>query len=85
MLEIYFIRHAECEMNLLVHLIGGRSNDSPLSSLGACQAHLLGSRFKHEGLKFDYVYCSPAIRTVSTASIVWFSVLRSSPIASITL
>jgi broad specificity phosphatase PhoE len=34
------------------------------------QAHALGDRLKQEGLKFDIVYASPAVRAMSTAKIV---------------
>ena len=71
MLDLYLIRHAECEMNRVVHSkIGGRSNSSPLSEIGKYQARLLGERFKAEGIKFDEVYSSPAERTKETIRIV---------------
>lgn len=70
MLEIYLIRHAKSEANENVHLITGRSDHSPLSENGKRQAHLLGQRFKAEGITFDKVYASTAVRTADTGVIV---------------
>ncbi len=67
MLDLYFIRHAECERNLEPHLIGGRSSDSPLSSLGKKQASLLGKRLASQGVSFQHVYSSTAVRCRETA------------------
>ncbi|MBI4441237.1 histidine phosphatase family protein [Candidatus Woesearchaeota archaeon] len=68
MLELYLIRHAESEMNVNAHLIGGRSHDTPLSEAGVMQAGLLGKRL--QGLQFHEVYSSPAVRTKQTSEIV---------------
>ena len=68
MVDIYFIRHAECEMNLEFDtFIGGRSNHSPLTPKGISQAHKLGLRLAQEGISFDKVYSSIAKRTMQTA------------------
>jgi len=67
MLDIYLIRHAESEMNNNRHLIGGRSNSTPLSDRGVCQADLLGRRLKESGVFFNNVYSSSAERTLKTA------------------
>lgn len=70
-MKIYFIRHAESEYNkFFSHLIGGRSNYSPLSSEGIIQAKLLGEYFRDKNIVFDKVFSSPAVRTVDTA---WIS------------
>ena len=70
MLDLYLIRHAESQMNVNHHLIGGRSNDTPLSSLGELQALWLGERFRNEDVQFAKVYSSTAVRTRETAKIV---------------
>ncbi len=69
MIDLYLIRHAECENNINNHLISGRSNHSPLTKNGIKQAMLLGMRLKRENIKFDEVYSSPAIRTMETAKL----------------
>lgn len=67
-LKLYYIRHAQCSMNLEVsQLVGGRSNDSPLTPLGEKQSDLLGERLSSVGIGFDEVYSSPALRTRETA------------------
>jgi probable phosphoglycerate mutase len=67
MLDIYLIRHAESEMNTNSHLIGGRSNSTPLSDTGVYQANLLGKRLKQSEVVFNDVYSSSAKRTQETA------------------
>lgn len=69
MLDLYLIRHAESEKNARPEIIGGRSNDSPLSEKGIMQAHLLGSYLASMVKAFDEVYVSPAVRTIKTAEI----------------
>lgn len=69
MTTLYLIRHAECEMNLEFDLIGGRSNDSPLTRIGIIQSMMLHNRFRMNNTKFDAVYASPAIRTIRTQEI----------------
>jgi broad specificity phosphatase PhoE len=69
MTTIYLIRHAECKMNQEFNLIGGRSNDSPLTKDGIAQAEFLGKRLERENINFDAVYSSPAIRTIKTQEI----------------
>lgn len=70
MLDIYLIRHAESEMNKYSHLIGGRSNLTPLSQAGVHQARLLGKRLKQSGVVFNDIYSSSANRTKETARTV---------------
>lgn len=68
---IDFIRHAESDCNLNgTHLIGGRSNHTPLSPNGIIQAQKLGMRLKLENYAPDFWIASPAIRTMETAKIV---------------
>lgn len=67
---LVLIRHAESEMNALFpHLIGGRSNHTPLTEKGILQATKLGQRFKIQKPDFAAVYASPAVRTQSTARV----------------
>ena len=61
------IRHGESEMNLQPGVVGGRSNDTPLSAEGRKQAEALGTRIKREKLHFDEVYSSTAVRAIDTA------------------
>src|SRR3989338_3709057 len=67
MLDIYLMRHAKSVMNDKPHLIGGRSNDAPLSMEGSYQSELLGYRFLNDKIKFDEIYSSSAIRTLETS------------------
>lgn len=71
MLDLYLIRHAESEMNLKDHeMIGGRLNGSPLTKNGGIQPAFLGHRLQKDGIAFDEVYTSPAVRAIQTAEIV---------------
>jgi probable phosphoglycerate mutase len=70
MIDLYLIRHAESEMNLNPHLVGGRSNHTPLTGKGREQARMLGERLYRDGITFDAVYSSPAVRAAGTAGIV---------------
>lgn len=67
MSELYLIRHGESEMNTNAHLIGGRSNDTPLTEQGVQQAQLLGAYLLEQGIVPTDVFASPAIRTMDTA------------------
>ena len=67
MTDLYLIRHAESEANLAPHIISGRSNHTLLSKRGKRQALALRRRLEQEGIIFDEVYCSPALRTIETA------------------
>lgn len=67
MTELYLIRHGESDMNTKSHLIGGRSNETPLTEKGIAQAEQLGRYFLQEHIVPDQVYASPAIRTRHTA------------------
>ena len=70
-----FIRHAESDWNKnKVHLVGGRSNHTPLTELGVEQAKNVG-RYISENLPLpDVVIASPAVRTMDTARIALRSV-----------
>lgn len=70
MVDIYLIRHAESEMNTQLHLVGGRSNKTPLSKKGMSQSLDLGEGIKREGIVFDGIYSSTATRTLETTGLV---------------
>ncbi|MEO7905312.1 MAG: histidine phosphatase family protein [Candidatus Saccharimonadales bacterium] len=65
--ELYFIRHAESQMNTNPHLIGGRSNESPLTPRGVTQARLLGRYLREMDIIPSRIFSSPAVRTLETA------------------
>jgi len=67
--HLYLIRHAESEANVNGHLIGGRSDHSPLSRHGELQAMVLGKYLRTTGVRFDSVHSSTAVRAVRTAEI----------------
>lgn len=69
MITFYFIRHGESEMNTTPHLIGGRSNHTPLTSTGTAQAEACGRALHDLGIIPDLVYASPAVRTRQTAEL----------------
>src|SRR3989338_1583367 len=66
MIDVYLIRHAECENNCLRERIWGQTNSSPLTKYGEIQAEALEKRLRMEGVVFDAVYSSPAIRALET-------------------
>lgn len=70
MVDLYLIRHAESVLNENGKIIGGKTNSAPLTDLGIKQSHLLGHRLKKDGIKFDAVHSSIAVRAISTAKIV---------------
>lgn len=58
-------------MNLSIDtLVGGRAGESPLTARGRTQAHLLGEHLQRQGIRFDAVYTSPAVRAKGTAELV---------------
>ena len=66
--ELYLVRHAESEMNVIQdEIISGRSNWAELTSKGISQAKNLGKYFLENNFSFDKIYSSPAIRTQQTA------------------
>lgn len=68
-INLYLYRHAESKANVANHLIGGRSNESELSELGTQQARKLGAYIARGTVLPTAIYASPAIRTLSTATI----------------
>lgn len=67
MSNIYLVRHAESEMNLRTDIIGGRSNETPITELGIEQAKKLGELVLDGICMPDEIYVSPALRTRQTA------------------
>jgi len=65
--ELYLIRHGESQMNVNSHLVGGRSNETPLTKHGVRQAQLLGEYFLANNILPTQVFASPAVRTRETA------------------
>ena len=68
-IRVALIRHAESVANTQLHVIGGRSNHSPLTAAGEQQAVELGEKLKAVGYSPDVIYSSPAVRTLETARI----------------
>ena len=79
-MQVYLIRHAQCEINVLLDdapltkrlsttafntLIRGEA-ESPLTPEGAAQARRLAERLS--GVRFDRLYTSPLLRAVATAA-----------------
>ncbi len=65
---MYLIRHAESVFNRdNDHLIGGRSNESPLTETGVDQAKNLGRELLKRNIFPTHVHVSPAVRTLMTA------------------
>lgn len=70
-IDIYLIRHAESEANRrMSHILTGQSKDVDLSEDGLTQAERLGRRLIDEGVRFDQVYSSTALRAAKTCDIV---------------
>jgi broad specificity phosphatase PhoE len=71
MLDLYLIRHAESEANVEIeHRVGGSCPASPLTARGEKQARRVGHRLVSEGIRFDQIYCSSAVRAVETARLI---------------
>lgn len=65
--QLYLIRHAESAKNLERHLIGGRSNETPLTPTGVAQARICGGYLLSRAVEPDEIHASPAVRTLATA------------------
>lgn len=70
MIHLYFVRHAESLSNVNHHLIGGRSNHTPLTDKGRLQAKKLGERLLQSPLTMDVIAASSAVRACDTAKIM---------------
>ncbi|CAE7029161.1 gpmB [Symbiodinium natans] len=67
--RLYLIRHGQSEANQQADRVGGRDEKTPLTTLGERQARKLGERFKGEGISFDCVFASHAVRAFRTAQL----------------
>jgi broad specificity phosphatase PhoE len=67
--RMYLVRHAESEANINSHIIGGRTNESPLTTLGIEQSRRLGEFMLRRNFLPDFVYTSPAVRALQTAQL----------------
>lgn len=65
--EVYLIRHAESNMNILPGVICGRSPSAMITSEGRRQARALGVFLLSHGVHFDAVFSSPLERCKQTA------------------
>jgi probable phosphoglycerate mutase len=65
--ELYALRHAESVLNVKSHIIGGRSNETPITPKGVVQAKTLGYYILQENIIPHAVYSSPAVRAENTA------------------
>jgi len=68
MKHIYFVRHGECELNLLKVFAG--HSDSPLTELGREQAKLAATDIIAKGLRIDKIVSSTLRRADETAKII---------------
>ena len=67
MTSIYLFRHGNTDFPK--ELIGGRSNEVPLTDKGRRESHELGLWIAHQELTPDFIAVSPADRTRETARI----------------
>src|SRR4051812_6652127 len=65
--EVYLFRHAQTEMNINEHLVGGRSNEARLTTLGVEQAKRLGKLLLEKNIIPTEIFASIAIRAIDTA------------------
>ena len=73
--RLYLVRHAESDWNAnKMHLVGGRSNHSPLTEKGIQQAFTLGRYIAEHFPRPEVVFASPAVRTLDTATIALKSI-----------
>lgn len=70
MVHLYFVRHAESLSNVNHHLIGGRSNHTPLTEKGKEQAKKLGERLGKSTVHLDLIATSSAVRAFDTSKIM---------------
>ncbi|HUC90387.1 MAG TPA: histidine phosphatase family protein [Patescibacteria group bacterium] len=65
--ELYLARHAQSRLNTSPNIIGGRSNETPLTPLGVRQAKQLGRFMICQNIRPLRIHSSPAVRTRQTA------------------
>ena len=73
--NIYFLRHADAQHNVLERLYKGDFNkcnvyDPSIIEAGAYQTKLTLEKYKEEVIKFDSVFVSPLTRTIQTYLLV---------------
>ncbi len=69
MAQLYLLRHGESHANLQRDLIGGRTNETPLSPLGVEQARRAGAYMRRMLIRPSVAAVSPAVRTLHTAQL----------------
>jgi probable phosphoglycerate mutase len=62
MTEIYFVRHPETPQNTDRSIVGGRSNNAPITERGVEQARRFAKVFSTQYPRPDGYYSSPAVR-----------------------
>ena len=67
--ELYYLRHAETNLNATGYVVGGRSNHAELSELGKRQAVDLGHYLLDQAIVPTRVIATPAVRTQHTAQL----------------
>jgi probable phosphoglycerate mutase len=85
MIELYLLRHAQSELNMLPledRRIGGRSSHILITAVGAAQAQTAGEELQKAGLRFDKIFCSTAVRARQTLENVLSraAILRETPV-----
>ena len=66
---LYLIRHGQSEVNIQPDMVG-QPGDTPLTTKGREQAHLLGERLAYKDkVDFNHIYSSDYIRAYDTAKI----------------
>src|SRR2546430_16767426 len=61
--RLYLFRHGEALKNTDPDIVGGRSNSSPLTSLGWAHGRQIVYRLAGRRESIAAAYCSPAVRT----------------------
>lgn len=67
--EVFFVRHAESESNVIAKISDGKDNPN-LTKKGELQAKNAGEILKKQGLNFDIIIHTDRIRTKETAKII---------------
>ena len=66
MSRLYLLRHGQTQYNLQGRVQG--HCDSPLTELGASQAHAAGAWLAAQGVSFERIFSSPLGRALATAA-----------------
>ena len=67
MSRLYLLRHGQTQYNLQGRVQG--HCDSPLTELGASQAHAAGAWLAAQGVSFERIFSSPLGRALATAEV----------------